>query len=262
MEIESSAAQNAAMSDLGTILRQARKRRDLVLRDVAAALNVSVSAVGQWERNEDSPSTDNLRRVCAFLRIDPGCALMGVMKPAPGMDTYAEEHIDSQDIAASLDRDQLHSTVADLPFEDAVAQISGRMGGGSTGEVITIMAGDMQTVEPVAAWWRIPPNVIRSYTNASPNHIAGWLMDGDSMEPTISRSDIVFVDTHRRHIEPDGIWAVDYGLGRTLKRIEVKRHNGNERWTLMSDNPRYSPQDYAPEEVTIFGRYLFRFTMF
>lgn len=246
------------MSDLGTVLREARKRRNLVLRDVAAGVGVSISAVGQWERNDDRPSTENLRRVCALLRIDLGCALVGKLKDAPGSGRDVGEHIDSQDIAARLDQDALNPRRTEPPFSGAIAQISGRMGGGSTGEVITIQAGEMQTIEPVAAWWGIP----RAFTGLPSEHIAGWLMEGDSMEPTIQRTDVVFIDTRRQRVEPDGIWAVDYGLGRTLKRIKVKRTDSGTRWVLMSDNPRYEPEEYEPDEVTVFGRFLFRFTVF
>lgn len=246
------------MSDLGSVLREARIRRRLVMRDVATHVGVSISAVGQWERNEDTPSTDNLLKACTFLKIDAGCALIGKLKEAGSQGPYSDEHIDSQDLAASLDHSATHPTRMEPPFEGAIAQISGRMGGGSTGEVVTIQAGEMQTVEPVAAWWGVP----RGFTGLAPDNIAGWPMEGDSMEPTIQRTDVVFIDTRRQSIEPDGIWAVDYGLGRTMKRIKVRKTEGGIRWVLMSDNPRYPPEEYSPEEVTIFGRFLFRVTMF
>lgn len=173
-----------------------------------------------------------------------------------------QEHIDSETIAAGLDYDQSNFNQAEPPFRDAIAQIAGRMGGGSTGEVVTIQAGEMRTVEPVAEWWRVPPSVVRFFSGAPTSRLAAWPMDGDSMEPTIKRTDIVFVDTGRQSIEPDGIWAVDFGRGRTLKRIRIKRTDTGTRWFLTSDNPIYEPEDYAPEEVTIFGRYVFRFTVF
>ncbi|MDB5603541.1 MAG: putative phage repressor [Bradyrhizobium sp.] len=148
------------------------------------------------------------------------------------------------------------------PFPDALPQMIGRIGGGSTGAVITIDVGEMQSREEVGEWWRIPPAVLRGLARSDVASTVGFAMDGDSMEPTIQRTDIVFVDTKRRDIEPDGIWALDYGLGRTLKRVMVQRIDGNTRYILKSDNPAYPDQQYDPGEVTIFGRYVGRFSVF
>ena len=183
------------------------------------------------------------------------------LRPAPN----DGEHIDSQDIAASLDYDGDAPRQNQPPFAGAVAQITGRMGGGSTGEVITLSAGEMQTQEPVAAWWSVPSEALSGFgfRGVMPQHIVGWFMDGASMEPTIKRTDVVFIDTRRREIDPEGIFAVDYGEGRTLKRIRVLRTREGVRFELHSDNSAlFAPQTYAPDEVTIFGRYLFRFTVF
>ncbi|MEP9378424.1 S24 family peptidase [Aquabacter sp. CN5-332] len=250
------------MKELGRILRAARLRKNMVLREVAQSLKVSTSAVGQWERGEDAPSSDNLLRVCRLLGIDPGQALVGRMREMDHHNLTHDEHIDSMEVAARLDYDEVAPKQSEPPFEDAIAQIAGRMGGGSTGEVVTIQFGEMQTLEPVADWWRVPPGALRSLAGISAHHIAGWVMDGDSMEPTIKRTDVVFIDTRRRSVEADGIWAVDYGQGRTLKRIKVRRTGSNARWILSSDNPLYSSDEFDPDEVTIFGRYLFRFTQF
>lgn len=153
-------------------------------------------------------------------------------------------------------------TDAQRPFPDAVPQMVGRIGGGSTGAVITIDVGEMQSREEVGEWWRIPPSVLRGLARADVTSTVGFPMDGDSMEPTIQRTDIVFIDTNRRKIEPDGIWAVDYGLGRTLKRVSVDRIDGNIRYILKSDNKAYPDQPFDPDEVFVFGRYVGRFSVF
>jgi transcriptional regulator with XRE-family HTH domain len=153
-------------------------------------------------------------------------------------------------------------TERDRPFPDALPQMAGRIGGGSTGTVITIDIGELHSREEVADWWRIPAPVLRGLAGAEPRRTIGFVMDGDSMEPTIKRTDIVFVDTGRQAIEPDGIWALDYGLGRTLKRVAVERSDGAIRYVLKSDNKMYPDQAFAPEEVTVFGRYVGRFSVF
>lgn len=153
-------------------------------------------------------------------------------------------------------------TEDDKPFPDAIAQMLGNIGGGSTGAVITIDLGEMQTREPVGAWWRIPPMVLRGLARSDPSRTVAFAMDGDSMEPTIQRTDIVFIDTGRQKVEPDGIWALDYGLGRTMKRVLVRKTKDGVRYVLKSDNGSYPDEEYSPEEVTIFGRYIGRFSVF
>jgi phage repressor protein C with HTH and peptisase S24 domain len=65
---------------LGSVLRQARKRKGMVLREVAAALGITPQAVGQWERGENEISMENLRAVAKILGIDPVAAHRGELQ--------------------------------------------------------------------------------------------------------------------------------------------------------------------------------------
>ena len=155
------------------------------------------------------------------------------------------------------------ATESDKPFPDALPQMLGRMGAGSTGAVITIDVGEMQSREEVGEWWRIPPAVLRGLARSDVSRTIGFSMDGaDSMEPTILRTDIVFIDTGRQDIEPDGIWALDYGLGRTLKRVSIRKRADEIYYVIKSDNKAYPDEEYHSGEVTVFGRYIGRFSVF
>lgn len=193
-----------------------------------------------------------------------GCPLpAGVMPGSKLLET--SEHIDSETVAANLGVDVQAPWQHEPPFEEAIAQVTGHIGGGSTGEVITLSAGEMQTLEPVAAWWRVPQQALSGFgfQGALPRHIVGWFMDGSSMEPTIQRTDVVFIDTRRVKPDPDGIFAVDFGEGRTLKRIQTKKTDTGIRYVLKSDNANhFPPMEYDVDEVKIIGRYLFRFTVY
>jgi len=211
-------------------IEQGRVKRPRLLREIAAALATSEDWL-LWGRGSEDPDGEP-KRVPAGEEFEPD----------PEIDTPTTE----------LDR----------PFPDALPQMRGRIGGGSTGTVLTIDVGEMQAREEVADWWRIPAAVLRGLARADVARTVGFVMDGDSMEPTIQRTDVVFVDTSRQQIEPDGIWAVDYGLGRTLKRVFVERTDGGLRYVLKSDNKMYPDQSFAPEEVTVFGRYVGRFSVY
>jgi len=212
-------------------IEQGRVKRPRLLRELARSLQTSEDWL-LWRRGPEERAPIEPNRVPAGQEFDPD----------PEIDTPRTEH--------------------DRPFPDALPQMTGRIGGGSTGAVITFDVGELQTREEVADWWRIPGAVLRGLAHAEPTRTVGFMMDGDSMEPTIQRTDIVFVDTGRQSIEPDGIWALDYGLGRTLKRVAVERADGAIRYVLKSDNKLYPDQSFAPEEVTVFGRYVGRFSVF
>lgn len=204
-------------------------------------------------------SKQNVQRWAAGTRrLEPDWA----QKIAPHLSTTAERLLLlSIDDDSAFDPDR-QLTEDDKPFADALPQMVGRIGGGSTGAIITIEMGEMRSREPVSDWWRIPPAVLRGLARSEVQRTIAFAVDGDSMEPTIQRTDIVFIDTGRQKIEPDGIWAVDYGLGRTLKRITVRKVDGELRFTLKSDNKAYPDEEYAESEVTVFGRYIGRFSVF
>lgn len=209
-------------------IEQGRVRRPRLLRELARALHTSEDWL-LWRRGTEEPDH---KVVPAGQEFDPD----------PEHDTPITE----------LNR----------PFPDALPQMTGRIGGGSTGVVVTIEVGELQAREEVGDWWRIPGTVLRGLAGADVARTVAFMVDGDSMEPTIQRTDIVFIDTGRQRIEPDGIWAVDYGLGRTLKRVAVERADGGIRYVLKSDNKMYPDQAFGPEELTVFGRYVGRFSVF
>lgn len=212
-------------------IEQGRVKRPRLLREIASVLSTSEDWL-LWRKGAEEQAAPEQKRVPAGEEFEPD----------PDLDKPVTE----------LDR----------PFPDALPQMRGRIGGGSTGAIITIDVGEMQTREEVADWWRIPAAVLRGLARANLARTVAFTMDGDSMEPTIQRTDIVFVDTSRQQIEPDGIWAVDYGLGRTLKRVAVERAEGHIRYVLKSDNKMYPDQAFDPDEVTVFGRYVGRFSVF
>jgi phage repressor protein C with HTH and peptisase S24 domain len=55
---------------VGRAIRQARKQRGKVMREVAEHLGVNVAAVGNWEGGQNLPSHDNLVRTAEFLGVD------------------------------------------------------------------------------------------------------------------------------------------------------------------------------------------------
>lgn len=75
-------------------------------------------------------------------------------------------------------------------------------------------------------------------------------VSGDSMQPTLLNDDIVFAVDIRNHVLPrfqPGIYIIEDDFsGVKVKRLDIDR-DGN--LLVISDNTRYVPQKYSPEDV-------------
>jgi phage repressor protein C with HTH and peptisase S24 domain len=90
------------------------------------------------------------------------------------------------------------------------------------------------------------PGYLRQYGE----NIAALTVDGDSMEPTLRRGDMVVCDS--LGWSGEGIYAVRMGGSEFVKRI-TKRPG---KVVVLSDNPKYPPQEEpeGSEDFAIIGR--------
>jgi len=81
-------------------------------------------------------------------------------------------------------------------------------------------------------------------------------VSGDSMEPTFSYGDIIFLNRSRNDIGRGGVFTINTENGLFIKRVQ-KRIDGNI--DIISDNKDYPTQVANPQEVQIIGRVVGRF---
>jgi len=81
-------------------------------------------------------------------------------------------------------------------------------------------------------------------------------VSGDSMEPTFSYNDIVFINRQKKDLARGGIFTLRTEAGLFIKRIQ-KRIDG--KIDIISDNEVYSTQTLDPSEVEVIGRVVSRF---
>lgn len=79
---------------------------------------------------------------------------------------------------------------------------------------------------------------------------------GDSMEPTFSYNDIVFINRSKTDLQRGGIFTVRTEAGLFIKRVQ-KRIYG--KIDIISDNKVYSTQTLEPNELEVIGRVVSRF---
>ncbi len=81
-------------------------------------------------------------------------------------------------------------------------------------------------------------------------------VSGDSMEPTFSYNDIVFINREKKDLGRGGIFTLRTEAGLFIKRIQ-KRIDG--KIDIISDNEVYSTQTLDPSEIEVIGRVVGRF---
>jgi len=79
---------------------------------------------------------------------------------------------------------------------------------------------------------------------------------GDSMEPTFSYNDIVFINRSKTDLQRGGIFTIRTEAGLFIKRVQ-KRIDG--KIDIISDNQVYSTQTLNPSEIEVIGRVVSRF---
>jgi len=110
--------------------------------------------------------------------------------------------------------------------------------------------------------WRIPERTL-SRLGIAADEIAAVPVKGDSMQPTLSAGDVVFIDLRHRAPSPDGIYAIadDFG-GVVVKRLEVVSEPGTDDPVIriISDNAKHAPKQRALSKMLICGRCIGRFS--
>ncbi|WP_457745679.1 LexA family transcriptional regulator [Sulfurimonas sp.] len=81
-------------------------------------------------------------------------------------------------------------------------------------------------------------------------------VSGDSMEPTFSYNDIVFINRSKTDLNRGGIFTIRTEAGLFIKRVQ-KRMDG--LLDVISDNGVYPTQTLSPNELEVVGRVVSRF---
>jgi phage repressor protein C with HTH and peptisase S24 domain len=81
-------------------------------------------------------------------------------------------------------------------------------------------------------------------------------VSGDSMEPTFSYNDIVFINRAKRDLQRGGIFTIRTEAGLFIKRVQV-RIDG--KIDIISDNDIYTTQTLNMEDIEVVGRVICRF---
>lgn len=122
---------------------------------------------------------------------------------------------------------------------------------------ISLAMGDGAIVEDYPAAQLVPFNLnfIKAITRAPSDSLLVMTGHGESMEPTLLRSDLLMIDTSQRNpAVSDQIWAFHYAGGGMIKRLRRIREDGRDRMMILSDNPSVPALVADPDDLHIIGK--------
>jgi len=122
---------------------------------------------------------------------------------------------------------------------------------------ISYSMGDGAIVDDFPDTGIIPFNLslIRSVTRSNIEHLFIATGQGDSMEPTLLRSDLLMIDSSQNRVAfNDQIWALSYAGCGMVKRLRRQRGEYGDELVIMSDNAVIADQVVPLEDVHIIGR--------
>lgn len=191
-----------------------------------------------------------------------GLTMKAVSLAAGKNETFVRDMIKRGRSPSVANLDAVEKAIAKLSGQDipkmpeAQAQgipnldIHAGMGNGGLGHIEI----DERTSRPLPQYtdgdWLFPPSFMQRLGTLKGKY--AMPVEGDSMAPTIAPGSVVFVDTARAYPSAPGLYVVDAGDGRLVKRVELIA--GTDQIAVMSDNPSYRNYEFDRESVQIFGR--------
>jgi len=122
---------------------------------------------------------------------------------------------------------------------------------------ISYAMGDGAVVEdyPETGFMPFQREFLRSITRSPISRLILATGHGESMEPTLLRSDMILIDTAQSRVaHQDQIWALTYAGAGMIKRLRRIKGAGGDSYLILSDNPSVPPQEADFEDVHIVGK--------
>lgn len=212
------------MEETGRLIRKARKDKGLTLLELARRLDVSRSAVNQWELGTSTPESKRLRDICRELDIDPRelHSLVNATNQKPIDDIITRSATSSAGRITGGVRPMLS------PFGWSGAPLpvfgSSDIGGG-------IM---MLTEEPIG-----PPEPRPTFAGESTGAI-GVIVEHDTMSPAYRRGDRLLLLPYKPAVPGDDVVLLSGKPGEARKVRSVIRQlvqRTETHWVCQQHNP-------------------------
>ncbi len=250
---------------------RARLRREIEMKGVSMKAASLGAGLGETfvrdilERDRD-PSIDKLAQLAASL----GMSMASLLEPeaeAAAPDIRELRRVSLDDVEGSpADFDENGDGVAAAarfvrkrlgPGEVIERDARGGLGVGGHASVTTV---DGHTVDAVRATWTFPVSFLHSELRAKETDVDIIPVDGDSMIPTLLPGDRVMIQRSATRPSPDGLFAIDDGIGVSVKRLQIVRGSEPLMVRIISDNPQHATDTVLAESLKVIGRVICKVT--
>lgn len=211
---------------VGQRIKEARKERGLTQTELGDAIGIKQNTLSEMEAGKLKNWPLHAAKVARALG-----------KPLSYFDPDLGEHIGNTPDLPVTEQSQSYVNVEVLPT------FAG-LGGGGTGDA------EAQTA-------LVSRRLVEDELHARPQDLLLIDLRGDSMfDPATGRGfihgDQLLIDRRDTNPRQPGPFALWYDDGYVVKNVEIIRRTGKLR--IFSNNPAYSDDEAAPEDVKIMGR--------
>ncbi len=138
---------------------------------------------------------------------------------------------------------------ARLPGGSAEVDVRAGAGDGSSGQVLRLRSGGIQSGHLVTGEWVVP----RAHLGVNPARVIFIPVIGTSMQPILNPSDVVAVDTTVSDIKDAEIYVIDEGDGPSVKRLRLNHDDNPRTVDIISENAAVPPKRRPAELVRVIG---------
>ena len=227
------------LKEIGTNIRRARKAKKLTQAQLAERIGVTPSAVTQYERGDIRPEIEKVKAIAEALGIPE----QDLFDPSKKIDILKEVLKNPTPEALDILKSQYPAISETIEVPILSHEVSAGHG---------LEPYETEVID------RVVVDKDKFFPGVPAHKIDGVIVKGDSMEPTLYEGDYVFLyrfDWDEEIEKIDDIYVINVDNQLKVKRLNFML-NGNIR--VISDNPKYKPEEINPNETQVYFRIIGR----
>lgn len=220
------------------------------MKEVSVAAGLGETYIRDALKRGRGGKVEYLRKIAKALGRPDNWLIAGPLVDSFDPDAPEADVADeANDIAQRAARRELR------PGEVVERDVRGGMGLGGHADPLVV---DGQIVDGVRASWTMPVPYLHTELRAREHEVDIIPVDGDSMLPTLLPGDRVMIHRGAVSPSPDGIFAIDDGIGVSVKRLQLVRGSDPLMVRIMSDNPAHREDIVPAETIKVIGRVILK----
>lgn len=240
--VNMSGKKNINYESIGQKIAHIRDILGLSQEAFAAKMDVSRQSIYRYESGSGFPDSKFLELMCSLFNVSPQWLISGDGDPIKNTNVVSESCPIRRVSWPGMPPPIIPETgKLDPDAFDLVPLAEPQLSAG---------AGAFVESEGFSAYYAFRKEWLRRISG-SPDSLILVKVCGDSMQPTISDSDIVLVDTARSRIRSGAIYAIGIDDTISIKRLDLLPP---DKVNVLSDNSRYQPYTAALDQVRILGQ--------